>query len=124
MAKTGRPRIQIDQKVFENLCKIQCTLEEISSVFSCSMDTIERWCKRTYHATFADTNKSLSAYGKSSLRRYQFEMAKKNASMAIWLGKQYLGQRDNFEFEDREAISKLDQVLDEVRGKAIDSEDE
>ena len=115
MAKMGRPQIQIDQKVFENLCKIQCTLEEIASVFSCSMDTVERWCKRTYKATFADTYKRWAAYGKSSLRRYQFEMAKKNASMCIWLGKQYLGQRDVYEIEDTEALSKLDEILDSVK---------
>lgn len=29
-----------------------------------------------------------------SLRRLQFKHAEKSASMAIWLGKQYLGQRD------------------------------
>lgn len=32
--------------------------------------------------------------GKISLRRSQWRLAEKNASMAIWLGKQYLGQRD------------------------------
>jgi hypothetical protein len=44
--------------------------------------------------TFADTYKSKSQVGKSSLRRAQWNLAEKNASMAIWLGKQYLGQRD------------------------------
>jgi hypothetical protein len=44
--------------------------------------------------TFADTYKSKSQAGKSSLRRAQWKLAEKNASMAIWLGKQYLGQRD------------------------------
>jgi hypothetical protein len=44
--------------------------------------------------TFADTYKSKSQVGKSSLRRAQWKLAEKNASMAIWLGKQYLGQRD------------------------------
>jgi hypothetical protein len=44
--------------------------------------------------TFADTYKSKSQVGKSSLRRAQWNLAQKNASMAIWLGKQYLGQRD------------------------------
>jgi hypothetical protein len=32
--------------------------------------------------------------GLASLRRKQFTMAESNASMAIWLGKQYLGQKD------------------------------
>ena len=29
-----------------------------------------------------------------SLRRSQFRLAENNATMAIWLGKQYLGQKD------------------------------
>ena len=29
-----------------------------------------------------------------ALRRSQWKMAERNATMAIWLGKQYLGQKD------------------------------
>lgn len=35
--------------------------------------------------------------GRASLRRKQFAMAEKNPAMAIWLGKQYLGQADKKE---------------------------
>ena len=35
--------------------------------------------------------------GKASLRRTQFRMAETSAAMAIWLGKQYLGQKDKSE---------------------------
>lgn len=94
MARTGRPKKVINQKLFENLCGIQCTEAEICGVLGCSADTLNRWCKRTYKMTFADTYKSKSQVGKSSLRRAQWKLAEKNASMAIWLGKQYLGQRD------------------------------
>ena len=94
MARTGRPQKEINQKLFENLCGIQCTEAEICGVLGCSEDTLNRWCKRTYKMTFADTYKSKSQVGKSSLRRAQWKLAEKNASMAIWLGKQYLGQRD------------------------------
>lgn len=94
MARTGRPKKVINQKLFENLCGIQCTETEICGVLECSADTLNRWCKRTYKMTFADTYKSKSQVGKSSLRRAQWKLAEKNASMAIWLGKQYLGQRD------------------------------
>ena len=93
--KGGRPRKEIDQHTFEGLCEIQCTLEEIAGVLRVSEDTVERWCERTYELGFADTYKKFSAYGKTSLRRQQFELAKKgNATMLIWLGKQYLGQAD------------------------------
>lgn len=94
MAKMGRPRKEIDQKIFENLCGIQCTEAEICSVFDCCEDTLNAWCKRTYGETFSDTYKKKRQLGKPSIRRMQWELAKKNASMAIFLGKQYLGQSD------------------------------
>lgn len=92
----ARPRKEINREEFRKLCVLQCTEEEIAGWFECSVDTIERWCKREYHETFAEIYKRYSADGKTSLRRYQFALAKTNATMAIWLGKQWLGQRDDF----------------------------
>ena len=102
MAKMGRPRKEIDQSIFENLCQIFCTQEEIADVFECSIDTINRWCKRTFGETFADTYKKKSARGKMSLRRWQYESAKNgNVTMQIWLGKQYLGQKEPKQDEEK-----------------------
>jgi hypothetical protein len=101
--KGGRPRKEIDQHTFEGLCEIQCTLEEIAGVLRVSEDTVERWCEHTYELGFADTYKKFSATGTTSLRRQQFELAKKgNATMLIWLGKQYLHQTDKPSVEDEE----------------------
>ena len=91
----ARPRKEIDGEQFKKLCAIQCTLAEIAGWFDCSEDTIKRWCKRTFGKGFADTFKTHSQSGKISLRRYQFKLAEKNAAMAIFLGKQYLGQKDD-----------------------------
>lgn len=90
----GRKRIEIDQHQFEQLCFMQCTLGEIAGWFGCSEDTIQRWCKRTYRKTFGEVYAGKSQGGRISLRRAQFELAKKSPAMAIWLGKQYLGQSD------------------------------
>lgn len=90
----GRPRMEIDRDQFEKLCYLQCTLTEIAGFFRCSEDTIERWCKREMRMSFADAFKTYSIGGKISLRRWQFKMAEHNVTMAIWLGKQYLGQRE------------------------------
>ena len=79
---------------FEKLCKLQCTLEEIAGWFDCSEDKIEMWCKETYLTTFSEIFKVKSQGGKVSLRRMQFKLAETSSAMAIWLGKQYLGQRD------------------------------
>jgi len=110
--KTGRPKKEIDQNLFKKLCGIFCTLEEIAGMFDCSEDTIERWCKRTYGETFAEVYKKESAQGKISLRRSQFRLAEKSAAMAIFLGKNYLGQTDRTEqivsnVEDLQPLSEM-----------------
>lgn len=93
----ARPRIEIDFENFKKLCGLQCTLDEIASFFDCSRDTVERWCKRELKMSFAEAFKKHSSAGKISLRRWQFKMAEHNCSMAIWLGKQWLGQTDKIE---------------------------
>ena len=116
----ARPQKEIDQSLFEKLCGLQCTLTEISGVFDCSEDTIERWCKRTYDEGFAETYKKHSAAGKLSLRRAQFRLAEKSAAMAIFLGKNYLGQSDHVVIEDRSALDKLDEILKGTQENAIE----
>lgn len=110
MARTGRPKKEIDQELFENLCSIQCTEAEICSVLKCSEDTLNRWCKKTYRLTFADTFKNKSKRGKASLRRTQFKLAEKNAAMAIFLGKQYLGQKDEPEQQTDSGVQIIDDL--------------
>lgn len=91
----ARPRKEIDQKQFENLCGLQCTKAEICSWFGITDKTLESWCKRTYKTGFSDVFAEKRGLGKISLRRAQFRLAEKSAAMAIWLGKQMLGQREN-----------------------------
>lgn len=115
---TGRPQKEIDKKIFENLCGLQCTLEEIAGVFDCSADTIERWCKREYGETFAETYKKHSAKGKMSLRRTQFKLAEKSAAMAIFLGKNYLGQKDNIIETDEQTLQAVGEALVKIKRAA------
>ena len=111
----ARPRKEIDQTQFEKLCGIQCTQEEIAGFFDVSPDTIERWCKRTYDSGFAEVFKTHSADGKISLRRYQFKLAERNAAMAIWLGKQYLGQRETpLDGEEGETLKRALELIGSV----------
>jgi hypothetical protein len=90
----GRPRKNIDKNQFENLCGMQCTEEEICSWFDVTDKTLNSWCKRTYKMNFSEVFRQKRGKGKISLRRTQFRLAEKSAAMAIFLGKQYLGQRD------------------------------
>ena len=94
MAKMGRPIKEINQKTFEGLCQIQCTEEEICAILDVSDETLNKWCKNTYGKTFLEVFREKRIGGKASLRRSQWKLAETNATLAIWLGKQYLGQRD------------------------------
>lgn len=119
MATPGRPRKQIDQKEFESLLYIQCTLSEVTAYFDnklngCSEDTIERWCKRTYKKRFAEVSAEKREVGKISLRRMQWRLAEKNAAMAIFLGKQYLGQKDQQE-QKIEITKGIDATADRIQ---------
>lgn len=117
MARTGRPPKEIDQKQFENLCGLQCTLEEICGWFDVCSDTLETWCKRTYERSFSEVFAQKRGAGKISLRRSQWRLAEKNATMAIFLGKQFLGQRDNV---DVNVTNNDGMPLDELETMVID----
>ncbi len=94
----SRQRIDIDKDKFEHLLTLQCTKQDVCQHFRCSHDTVESWCKRTYKKTFSDVADDFHADGRVSLRRIQYAIAESgNASMAIHLGKQYLGQTDKTE---------------------------
>ena len=88
---------KIDKEQFEKLCKLQCTETEISAYFEVSHDTLQRWCEETYGENFAYVYEQKKGVGKIALRRFQLQQAEKNPTMAIWLGKQYLGQTDKIE---------------------------
>lgn len=98
MRKPGRPRIEIDWEQFDKLCAMQATLVEIASWFNCTIDTIENRCKSDQGMLFSEYWAQKAAKGKISLRRKQLDVAMSgNVSMLIWLGKQYLNQKDKSE---------------------------
>ena len=93
--KTGRPKIIIDYAMAAKLCTLFCTQEEICSFLHISIDTLERGLKADYKISFAEFFKEYSARGRVGLRRKQYLKAMQGSnSMLIWLGKQFLGQRD------------------------------
>lgn len=90
-SKGGRPKKQIDYETVKKLASIMCTQEEIANHLELNVRTLQR------DEEFSRIYKTAQETGKMSLRRAQFESAIKNRSvtMQIWLGKQYLGQREN-----------------------------
>lgn len=115
MAKRG-PKPKVDKKAFERLCALQCTLNEFACYFDCDPLTIERFCQQEYGMKFVDVFRIKRGAGQISLRRSQFQLAEKNAAMAIFLGKQYLGQRDSFpeEQQDSKALEALIKAVEKI----------
>lgn len=100
---------EIPQKEFEKLCALQCTKLEICGFFDITDKTLERWCKRTYGAGFSEVFKEKRSLGTVSLRRNQWKLSEKSAAMAIFLGKNYLGQVDKEQMtEEKEDDGFLD----------------
>jgi hypothetical protein len=94
MARRGTvAKIELTQ--LEKLCALQCTDEEIASWFGVSTRTIERRRKERKFAAVMERGK---AKGRISVRRMQMKLLEQgNATMAVWLGKQLLAQKDQVE---------------------------
>ena len=105
--KVGRPKFKIDYETVKKLASIMCTQEEIASFLGCDVRTLQR------DEEFSRIYKEGKEHGKMSLRRMQWKLAEKSYAMAIFLGKQYLGQRDTIEYknEDNGVLDKLVEAL-------------
>jgi len=101
--KRGRPqKLQPDEqtlKTLSGLARIQCTTKEAAAVLEVSEQTFFAFLERYKNAREIWDNGR--EYGKSSLKRNQFKMSETNPTMAIWLGKQYLGQSDKLSTESK-----------------------
>lgn len=118
----GRPVKEFDKKEFVNLVGMGCTQEEICWWFrddtgkKANIDTLSRWCKRTFGLNFQDYYKKNGGMAmKISLRKNQLKLSEKSAAMAIFLGKNYLGQTDKYEqgVEIIEDLTPLAELLNE-----------
>ena len=109
---TGRPKKVIDYEAVEKLANIQCTQEEIANFLDISVRTLQR------DEEFCRIYKKGQDNGKMSLRRIQFKLAEKNTAMAIFLGKQYLGQRDIVEEVDNTQMQKVEELLNKIEQEA------
>ena len=86
--KKGRVKVaDIDREEIWKLAKIGCTLREMAFMTGLHEETIKKhYAKEIEHG---------QSTGKRALRRKQMEKAMEGSDrMLVWLGKQYLGQKD------------------------------
>jgi hypothetical protein len=111
----GRPEKPIDWSQFEQLCALQCTQSEIGSMLKLCKEALTKRVREHYGEEYMTVYKRFCENGKCSLRRNQFVLSKKNASLAIWLGKIWLGQKDPGIDETKEdALNAIRQAIKEI----------
>ncbi len=127
--KAGRPRFNLDLSEVEKLCAIGCTHIEIAEWLEISERTLHNWLsdeERTFQVKNGDSGKIESktlrqimdrgyARMKISIRRQQIKLLMEgNVTMAIWLGKQVLGQKDQVKADVAVRKGKtFDELLEE-----------
>ena len=101
-------------KSVDAMCEIHCIGEEIASVLDMDYDTLNRNCKEKHGIPISEYIKQHQNGGKMSLRRAQWKSAEGgNVTMQIWLGKQWLGQRDQQEVTISERTDETIKKMDE-----------
>ena len=93
----GRPPIDIDYEKVRKMATFMFTDEELAVALGCNKKTLQR--RKKDDPLFVEAIEEGYANGRKSLRAAQFKSAitDGNTTMQIWLGKQYLDQKDKSE---------------------------
>lgn len=127
--KIGRPKgttiLKPTDDTFERirgLARIQCTQREAAAVLGVHMNTFRTFLET--HEKAAEAWCDGKEDGKASLRRNQWKMSENNPTMAIWLGKQWLGQKDRMEHSgDEESPVQVRNAIEIIIVDADTAED-
>lgn len=111
----ARPEADIDWKKVDAYLQAHCNGTGIAGLLGISAETLYRACKRDHKIGFDEYSQQKKAEGKELLKAKQFETAMSgNVSMQIWLGKQYLGQRDKSDVEQSGTSTQINVIVDSV----------
>lgn len=121
----GRPEkiSNIDPSIFEELCALQCTKREICTVLKIGDRTLDKFCRTEYGRSFKDVFEEKRQGGLVSLRRSGFRLAEKNATVFIWLSKQWLGMKDNPQEEVKSDKSSLLLYMNQFQNKVMEQKE-
>lgn len=111
---------RFDAQQFIDLCKIQCTITEISHFFHITIDELNKQCEKSFGVPVNIAQKEFNSEGKISLRRSQFRTAteKDNPIMQIWLGKNYLEQCEDptKRAQEEQKSEVLKDIINAIKG--------
>ncbi len=82
-----------EKRKMEQMAFDQCQDKTIAAVLGCDVSTLKKPFSTVLHKKRCE--------GKAALRRSQMKQSGNNPTMSIWLGKQYLEQKDKSEMNVR-----------------------
>jgi hypothetical protein len=96
----ARPKTIIDWNKVDKYLQAQCDGVGIAGLLGIHPNTLYKACDETYKISFSVYSEQKKSEGKELLRAKQFQTAMEGEkTLQIWLGKQYLGQRDKHDIE-------------------------
>ena len=95
----ARKKISIDWKYVDKKLANFWEGTEVAAGLGIEFKTLERRIKEKYNVHFGDYKAQKRAKGEAVLRELQLKTAMAgNVTMQIWLGKQYLGQKEKTDY--------------------------
>lgn len=116
--KTGRPRKEISKADIDYWAGLQATGTEVCAMLEIDRGTlnsrIKEWTGGKY-TCFSAYFEEKREGGRCKLREIQMNLAKTAPAVAIFLGKNYLGQKDVVTVEDTRDESLKDKTIKELQ---------
>lgn len=98
----------IDKDKFELAIKVGMTNQQIIELFAINNGTLMRFIKETYHVKKPLVAlKKLRAEGELAFRASQFQLAKKDKTISIWIDKTVYGRTDEITQDTAGTIEDL-----------------
>lgn len=115
-----KPRV-IDFEQVLYWMDLGATEAEIAGAFRVGVNTLSRRLHEELGMGFAELKEKLCGAVKIKLRHNQINLSASNASMAIWLGKQWLDQREDRHKDglDKEKLQILGSFFENVENYAV-----
>lgn len=121
----GRPRKEISKADIDYWAGMQATGTEVCAMLEIDRDTlnsrIREWTNGK-HKTFSSYFSEKKEGGRCKLREIQMNLAKTAPAVAIFLGKNYLGQKDVVTVEDTRDLSLKDKTIKELQAELAELE--
>lgn len=114
----GRPKTDIDWKFVDEHLQAQCDGVGIAGLLGIHPNTFYNAVKEKFNCDFSEYSAIKKGEGKELLRKKQMETALSgDKTLLVWLGKQYLDQKDKVENDHNINVQQLPDIIIKSNGE-------